>query len=160
MSEYALARAMPSSKLTGELHAQARLNGRVLDDFVLRLGGSETIKVDAELNKFIPISFFKGWRIQFEIWPHDILLRTNMATSVWQDLPAMVAFRDASILDRGGAEIPAAEFLRTLADMEDEPDTAAFRWGLMISDSMRMMLQLQALPASATVLCGKPALRK
>ena len=72
----------------------------------------------------------------------------------------MVAFRDANILDRDGAGIPAAEFLRILADMDEEPDTAAFRWGLMVSDSMRMVLQLQALPASATVLCGKPALRK
>jgi hypothetical protein len=95
----------------------------------------------------------------FEMWPHDIMLRTNMSTSVWQDMPAMVAFRDASVLDRDGTGI-AAEFLRMLADLEDDPDTASFRWGLMISDSLRMVLQLQSLPASSTYLCGKPALRK
>jgi hypothetical protein len=33
MAENALARAASSAKLTGELHAQARQNGRVLDDF-------------------------------------------------------------------------------------------------------------------------------
>ncbi len=47
----------------------------------------------------------------------------------------MVAFRDDSVLDKGGAGVPAAEFLRMLANLKDEPDTAAFRWGLMISDS-------------------------
>ena len=160
MSEFALARAAPTAKLTGELHAQARQNGRVLDDFVFRIGGSEILQVDADLEKFIPLPIFKGWKVHFEIWPHDILLRTNMSTSVWQDMPAMVAFRDASILDRGGAGIPASEFLRMLADLEEEPDTAAFRWGLMISDSLKMVLQLQSLPETSTFLCGKPALRK
>jgi hypothetical protein len=50
--------------------------------------------------------------------------------------------------------------LRLLADLEEEPDTAAFRWGLMISDSLKMVLQLQSLPETSTFLCGKPALRK
>jgi hypothetical protein len=72
----------------------------------------------------------------------------------------MVAFRDASVLDKDGAGIPASEFLRMLANFEDEPDTASLRWGLTISDSLRMMLQLQSLPESSTYLCGKPALRK
>jgi hypothetical protein len=160
MADYALARASAAAKLTAELHAQARQNGRVLDDFVFRIGGSETLKVEADLDKFIPRPEFKGWKVFFETWPHDILLRTNMATSVWQDMPAMVAFRDASVLDKDGAGIPASEFLRMLANLEDEPDTASFRWGLTISDSLRMMLQLQSLPESSTYLCGKPALRK
>jgi hypothetical protein len=59
----------------------------------------------------------------FEMWPHDILLRTNMSTLVW---PAMVAFRDASALDKDGAGIPAADLLQMIADIEDDPDTAAF----------------------------------
>jgi hypothetical protein len=108
MADYALARAASTAKVTAELHAQARQNGRVLDDFVFRIGGSETLKVDADLDKFIPLPEFKGWKVMFEMWPHDILLRTNMATSVWKDMPAMVAFRDASVLDREGAGIPAA----------------------------------------------------
>ncbi len=160
MADYALARASAGAKLTAELHAQARQNGRVLDDFVFRIGGSETLKVEADLDKFIPRPEFKGWKVFFETWPHDILLRTNMATSVWQDMPAMVAFRDASVLDKDGAGIPAAEFLRMLANLEDEPDTASFRWGLTISDSLRMILQLQSLPESSTYLCRKPALWK
>jgi hypothetical protein len=157
MADYALARASAAAKLTAELHAQARQNGRVLDDFAFRIGGSETLKVEADLDKFILRPEFKGWKVFFETWPHDILLRTNMATSVWQDMPAMVAFRDASLLDKDRAGIPASEFL---ANLEDEPDTASFRWGLTISDSLRMMLQLQSLPESSTYLCGKPALRK
>ncbi len=106
MLDYALAKAASTAKVTAELHAQARQNGQVLDDFVFRIGGSETLKVDADLNKFIPLPEFQGWKVMFEIWPHDILLRTNMATSVWQDMPAMVAFRDVFVLDREGAGIP------------------------------------------------------
>jgi hypothetical protein len=75
----------------------------------------------------------------YETWPHGIL-HTNMATSVWQDMPAMVAFRDTSVLNKDDAEIPATEFLRMLSNIEDEPNTASFRWGLMISDSLRMVL--------------------
>jgi hypothetical protein len=31
---------------------------------------------------------------------------------------------------------PSSELLQMLADLEDEPYMAAFRWGLMISDSL------------------------
>ncbi len=55
MVDYALAKAASTAKVTAELHAQARQNGRVLDDFVFRICGSETLKVDADLNKFIPL---------------------------------------------------------------------------------------------------------
>jgi hypothetical protein len=37
MAEFALARVAPTAKLTGELHAQAMQNGRVLNDFVFRI---------------------------------------------------------------------------------------------------------------------------
>ena len=47
MAEYALARAAASAKLTGELHAQVRQNRQVLDDFIFRFGGSETLKIEA-----------------------------------------------------------------------------------------------------------------
>jgi hypothetical protein len=161
MAEYALARAAASAKLTGELHAQVQQNRQVLDDFIFRFGGSETLKIEAHPGQVYSNPRVQGLEVMFEMWPHDIMLRTNMSTSVWQDMPppAMVAFRDASVLDRDGTGI-AAEFLRMLADLEDDPDTASFRWGLMISDSLRMVLQLQSLPASSTYLCGKPALRK
>jgi len=160
MADYATSQANGAAKLTSELHAQARANGRVLDDFVFRMGGCETLKVDVPLEKFIPLQRFAGWRIQFEFWPHDILLRANMSTSVWQDLPAMVAFREASVLDQDGSGIAPREFLRILEELDEEPDTASFRWALVISDSLHMALQLQSMPASSTFLCGKPTMRK
>ncbi len=48
----------------------------------------------------------------------------------------MVAFRDASILDKGGAEIPPSEFLRMLADLEDELDTRGVSLG---SDDLQLV---------------------
>ncbi len=89
--------------------------------------------------RFIPLPIFKRWKVKFEIWPDDILLRA----------------------DKGGAGVPAAEFLRMLANLEDEPDTAAFRWDRMISDAnCGWSFSMQSLPATSTYLCGKPALRK
>jgi hypothetical protein len=36
-----------------------------------------------------------------------------------------------------------------LAGLEDEPYTAAYRWGLMISDSLKMEFQLLSLPETS-----------
>jgi hypothetical protein len=44
---------------------------------------------------------------------------------------------------------PSSELLRMLADLEDEPYTAAFRWGLMISDLLKMEFQLLSLPETS-----------
>jgi hypothetical protein len=43
---------------------------------------------------------------------------------------------------------------------EEEEDAAAFRWAVVTTDAMGIGLQLQTLPASASALCEKPALRK
>jgi len=91
MEDYATTQANAAAKLTSKLHAQARTKGRALNDFVFRMGGCETLKVDVPLEKIIPLQRFAGWRIQFEYWPNNIRLCANMSTSVWQDPPAMVA---------------------------------------------------------------------
>jgi hypothetical protein len=157
MAEFALARAAPTAKLTGELQAQTRQNGRVFDDYVFRIGGSEILQVDADLDKFIPLPVFKGWKVHFEIWPHDILLRTNMSGRTcrpwWLSGTPLSWTRqcgDPSFLSSCGC-------WRT---WRTSWTPAVFRWGLMISDSMKMILQLQSLPETSTLLCEKPALSK
>ena len=142
-----------------ELHAMARPNGRALDGFQFRLGG-DVFDVNVALDALIPIQRFRGWMVRFQQRPANILIRLNMATSVWQCLPAMVAMREAEIFNNEGAGIGAGEFVRILNDLEEEPDTAAFRWAVVINDALGLNLQMQALPAAATVLCGKPTMRK
>ena len=52
------------------------------------------------------------------------------------------------------------EFLAAWEDMEDSESTgASLRWAVVGGDDDRMKLQLQALPAPASVLNDKPTLR-
>jgi hypothetical protein len=159
ITEYATARVQGSSAIAVELHATVRTNGRVMDGFQFRVGG-DVFNVEAKLSSFIPNPVFKDWLVRFQQRPANILIRPNMATSVWQCLGALVAMREADIIDQTGAGVSAGRFLGILGEMEDEPDAAAFRWAVVINDDMNIGLRLQTLPAPATVLCGKPMMRK
>jgi hypothetical protein len=159
LTEFPTARVQGYTALTAELHAILRENGKILDAFQFRLGG-DVFDVEARLDSIIPLGIFKDWMVRFQQRPANILLRTNMTTSVWQCLGAMVAAREAEIFDGTGAGIGAGEFIRNLNNLEDEPDTGAFRWAVVINDGLTLNLQMQALPAASTVLCGKPAMRK
>jgi len=79
--------------------------------------------------------------------------------SAWMDGPALVMRREASLLDDSGSGIPAAEFLSYLADLDESPDSFAFRWATTAWEDGRMKLQLQSLPASTVFLTSKPLLK-
>jgi hypothetical protein len=130
-----------------------------LDASRVVLGGDSLVEVDIPLFDAIPTPRLAGWRLRYQVWPRDIAIRRNQTTSSWFDLEALLAGRDAEVFDRGGAGIPANEFLGMLSDME-APNTAAIRWAITIGDDGNLRLQLQSLPASAPTLNGKPTLRK
>ena len=44
--------------------------------------------------------------------------------------------REAEVFDQRGAGIGPAEFIRILDDLGDDPDSAAFRWAVVINDAM------------------------
>ncbi len=67
--------------------------------------------------------------------------------------------REASLLDDSGSGIPAAEFLRYLADLDESPDSFAFRWAATAGEDRCMKLQLQSPPASAVIITSKPLLK-
>jgi hypothetical protein len=161
IDEYAIARVQGSSGIAVELHATVRTNGRVMDGFQFRVGG-DVFNVEARLDSFIPSPTFKDWMVRFQQRPSNILIRPNLATSVWQCLGALVAMREADIFDQSGAGVSAGNFLRILTELEDEhePDAASFRWAVVINDDLGIGLRLQTMPAASTVLCGKPAMRK
>jgi hypothetical protein len=67
--------------------------------------------------------------------------------SAWMDRPALVMRRKASLLDNSSSGIPAAEFLSYLADLDESPDSFAFRWAATAGEDGRM--KLQAAPSSS-----------
>ncbi len=159
VNEYATTRVQGSSAIAVELHATVRSSGRVMDGFQFCVGG-DVFNVEARLDSFIPSPTFKDWVVRFQQRPSNILIRPNLATSVLQRLGALVAMREADIFDQSGAGVSVGNFLRILTELEDEPDAASFRWAVVINDDLGIGLRLQTLPAAATVLCGKPAMRK
>ena len=151
--------AASGSPQSVELLAQVRPSGRILDASRVVIGGDEVIDVDVNLFNAVPSPRLAGWKLRFQTWPRDIVIRRNQATSAWIDLEALIAGRDAEVFDREGAGIPANEVLGLLGELES-PNAAALRWAVVLGDDSELHLQLQALPASAPVLDGKPALRK
>ena len=76
--------------------------------------------MEAKLDDFIPRARFKNWVVKFQQRPANILIRPNMATSIWQCLAAlvmMVMMREAYVFDREGAGIAAGEFVRILIEL-------------------------------------------
>ncbi len=158
-AEFLLARPNIPGAHTVELMAQLRNTGRILDACRVVLGGEDIIQVDFDLFCAIPSPRLAGWRLRYQVWPRDINIRANLTTSNWHDLEAIVASRDAQIIDRDGAFIPQGEFLGMLADT-DPPNSGSVRWAVISGDDGGLQLQLQGLPGSAPTLNGKPLLRK
>ncbi len=71
----------------------------------------------------------------------------------------MVSCRDACILDKEGGGLTANDFLKACSDMEEAEDNAV-RWAIVLNDGGCLAIQLQGLPASATMLNGKPSLKR
>jgi hypothetical protein len=145
---------------TMELMVQVRHTGRMLNNFRIGLGGEARIKVDVDLGAMVPKDTFRGWRFRTQYWARDIKIRTNMTSSAWVDLEDVIAAKDGTIIDDGGAEIPGREVLRLLDELQEDPKTAAFRWVVAVGEDNMMKLQLQSLPGPAVLIAGKPTLRQ
>jgi hypothetical protein len=83
-----------------------------------------------------------------------------MTSSAGVDLEDVIAAKDGTIIDDGGAEIPGREVLRLLDELQEDPKTAAFRWVVAVGEDNMMKLQLQSLPGPAVLIAGKPTLRQ
>jgi hypothetical protein len=136
--------------------AQARPTSRILDNFQVTLGGTQIVCADIDLGQLIPASTFNKWRLRFQYWPGDINIRRNMVTSSWTDVTAMISSNDAAVFNEGDVEVSAAAFRAGLEDTADhEPDAASLRWAVIIGSDKLLKLQLQGLPAAASLLSGK-----
>ena len=135
--EYALAAPRIDGDLTLELMAQVRHTGRILDHFRMACGGSKPLEVDVDFGAMLPMPAFKGWRLQAQFWPRDLLLRQNTFSSAWIDTVATIGMREVTILDQHGAIIPCTEVLRILDRPEDEDDDPALRGDGIIEQNIR-----------------------
>jgi hypothetical protein len=154
--QFEVTTAPDSGPLTLQLLAQVRPTGRILDNFQVALGGTQIVCADVDLGQLILASTFNRWRLRFQYWPRDINIRRNMVTSGWTDVAAMVSSNDAAVFNESDVELSTAAFRAGLEDTADhEPDAASLRWAVVIGSNKLLKLQLQGLPAAASLLSGK-----
>jgi hypothetical protein len=154
--QFEVTTAPDSCPLTLQLLAQVRPSGQILDNFQVALGGTHIVFADIDLGQLIPASTFNRWHLWFQYWPRDINIRRNMVTSGWTDIAAMVSSNDAAVFNESDVEVSAATFQASLEDTADhEPDATSLRWAVIIGSDKLLKLQLQGLPAAASMLSGK-----
>jgi hypothetical protein len=155
--EFNSAAPRAASALHMELLIQVRPNGRMLDHFRIGLGGTSIINASFPLASVFSFPAAKDWTAKYQIWPRDIDLRRNMATTGWKDLPTLVASRDILIISSETEELVTADVVTEA--IQSSKAGAAVRFAVIVGEDSTVSLQLQGLPASASILMGKPAFR-
>lgn len=145
---------------SAELFASMRQNGRILDSVRYALGGTAILEGSFKLGKIFPDPEIAAWTLHLQCWPRDVDLRKGLLSGAWIDVPGLISSRDALIYNQMGAAISAADFLRRLQEEEDDQMSASVRWAVVLDDAARLAVQLQGLPASASVLNGRPSLKR
>jgi hypothetical protein len=160
--DFELAAPRFAGRLGAEIMAQARPNGRVMDHWRVALGGSEILLASTDLTKIIPAaSSLPKWRLSYNMWPRDIVIRRNMACSEWTDVLSLIERNDVIIDDNMGEPVLNTLVLGELKKIKSkEPVSASFRWAVVIGCDHSMELQLQSLPASASFLAGRPVFKR
>jgi hypothetical protein len=136
-----------------ELLAQVHPNSRILDRYRISLGKSKIVDVSGPMAAIFP-GVPATWRLRYQIWPRDIEIRRNMATSSWININSLLTAKEAWTEEEGGAVIQPDTVLKQL-----EGKKAALRFAITIRDNQAMQLVVQSLPTSAETLMGKPAFR-
>jgi len=163
--EFELAAARDPGQLGVDLLAQVRPNGRLLDHFKFVLGGTEIIEATFKSSDVFLFEGVPEVVLHFNIWPRDIKIRRNMASSDWLDLAELLAAND--VVGEGGASNPDDELVNPVDELKHFISTrkdksvsgSSLRWAVGIGADKRLELSLQLLPGSAGVLNSKPTLR-
>jgi hypothetical protein len=156
MDDFETALPRATGDLGMELMMMTRPNGRMLDHYRVSLGGSKILDITFPMSTLLNLPAAAKWRFRHQIWPKDVELRRNMTTSLWTDLSTLLTSNDAFIMDESDEPIPTEQ---VLDEMKKEGASASFRFAVVVGEDHSMRLQLQGLPAAATVLMAKPALR-
>ena len=168
--DFEIAAPRDPGSLGMELLAQIRPSGRVMDHFRIVLGGFSRVEAVFTGKSLFTNNSFPNVRLNYQLWPRDIVFRRNMSTSEWLDLAGLIASNDVlayrpseaagSSQDAEDEELCNSDVTAFLAGLTDRSQCgASVRWAIGIGPDGRMELALQGLPAAAAILNGKPTLR-
>jgi hypothetical protein len=92
--------------ITGELFAEVRKNGRILDETRIVVGGNDILNAEFTLGKLLEDPELSQFSIKLQKWPRDINIRRGLLSGLWSDVTSIVGARDAHVLDGRGAGTP------------------------------------------------------
>ncbi len=141
-----------------ELMAQVRSNGRIADHWRIALGGSKVLEAEFPISTLLPAaSGLPNWVLTYQQFPRDLVIRRNMLTSSWIDAMNLLSAHEILVADEAGQPVDIQQVLQAIKALPAKQNSgASLRWGVVVSISGRLELQLQALPSSANQLTGKP----
>jgi hypothetical protein len=99
-----------TAELFATVRDNVRDNGRIIDDTRMLLGKSEIFDAYFKLGKIFKFPGFKDWSLHVQRWGRDLDLRKGLLSCLWQDVTALVATREADVIDENGAGIGQAEY--------------------------------------------------
>lgn len=148
--------------LGAEVFAQQRPNGRIMDHWSIRLGGSELLKASISLQTIIQgTKGLAAATLSIQSWPRDIMIKQNTTTSEWIDVSDALAAGDLSVSDEDGEIIDHQNIIGELKKLKNkEGRSGSYRWAVVIAYGAKLNLQLQCLPAPADYLAGRPIFRR
>lgn len=114
---------------------------RVMDHLRLVLSGTAPIDVVFNIRELFTLRSPPDWRCSYNIWPRDIGIRRNMATSDWADIRDLVAQHDANLVEQDGAEVDVAAFQGLFAGTSSSAGTSAsIRWAVTAGLDEKLLL--------------------
>ena len=160
-ADFEAAEVRDSGSLGMELMSQARNNGRIQDHYRIALGGGAILNVTIPFNHLYSSDRYNHLSLRYQVWPRDIVISRNSATSVWKDVTSLIREREVTVINEAEEQIPQEE---VLAGLEEEQDPvkkgASIRWAVVVGDDRKMWLQLTALPGGEATINGKPTLQR
>ena len=147
---------------TVEILAQVRPNGRVMDHWWAVLGGSKALEAEVNLPDVVPAAAgLPKWRLTYQQWPRDVIIRRNMTTSGWLDLLTLLTANEVGVMSETGENVVNATVVEALSNLPDKAtNSASCRWGIFVGEAGKLELQLQCVPCPANLLAGKPIFRR
>lgn len=138
-----------------EVMALARPAGRMLDHLRLVIGGSEPLRATFTAHDLFLAGSLPAVSMIYEIFPRDVKIRRNMATSIWRDVQDLLSSNELVMED--GASNEELLFFLERPSADRKLHTASVRWAVGVAPDGFLELVLQSLPAAANLLSGKPS---
>jgi hypothetical protein len=159
--QFALAAPREPGELGAEVLAQVRPTGRIMDNMRISLGGSQILEATFSTANVFSAQLIPRTNLIWQKRPGDIVIRKNLTSSTWYDLTTLLQSREVNAQQSDdGDEDDYEGFLTLMSGLADQQQAqASVRWAVGATADNWLELVLQALPAPASVLNGKPLLK-